>query len=313
MSIESEITRLYGVRNNILQAIANKGVDVPSGSKLADCPELIASITSGGGFNSDSIVNIVPINKIAVVDQNGYIGYDLTGCFQVVNINYYYNYAILDKSSDFSQSGLGQVTFYHATNNVIGGREYRTVLLGGKEWMAENLDFKFSGLQLNPYSLTNDMPRAAYYNKDEATYGANGKNFGLLYNTYAAKYLNDNRATLIPGWHVPNNSEWNSLISFVGGKTVAGLKLKSTTGWTNNGDGSTEFNVVPTGYAYNDGATMSGQCKFSSINDKCYFYLEMNPDSASKRSIEFASGDSLAERSYNGIYGYPVRLVKDVQ
>lgn len=49
MSIASEITRLQGVKTNILQAISDKGVEVPSGSMLADCPNLIASISGGGG------------------------------------------------------------------------------------------------------------------------------------------------------------------------------------------------------------------------------------------------------------------------
>lgn len=52
MSIASEITRLQGVKANILQAIADKGVEVPSGSKLANCPNLIASISGGGGGES---------------------------------------------------------------------------------------------------------------------------------------------------------------------------------------------------------------------------------------------------------------------
>lgn len=49
MSIASEITRLQGVKSNILDAIAAKGVSVPSGAKLADCPALISSISGGGG------------------------------------------------------------------------------------------------------------------------------------------------------------------------------------------------------------------------------------------------------------------------
>lgn len=48
MSIASEIERLYGVRADILQAISDKGVTVPAGSKLDDCPELIAAIQQGG-------------------------------------------------------------------------------------------------------------------------------------------------------------------------------------------------------------------------------------------------------------------------
>lgn len=51
MSIVSEIKRLHNnvinLRENtdsILEAIANKGVEVPSGSKLDDCPRLIGQI-----------------------------------------------------------------------------------------------------------------------------------------------------------------------------------------------------------------------------------------------------------------------------
>ena len=49
MSIASEITRLQGVKSDILQAISDKGVVVPAGSALDDCPGLIASISGGGG------------------------------------------------------------------------------------------------------------------------------------------------------------------------------------------------------------------------------------------------------------------------
>lgn len=52
MSIASEISRLYGVKADILRAISDKGVEVPSGSKLAACPGLIASISSGGGVDT---------------------------------------------------------------------------------------------------------------------------------------------------------------------------------------------------------------------------------------------------------------------
>lgn len=49
MSIASEITRLYGVRSDIFTAITNKGVTVPSGSQLDDVPDMIDSISAGGG------------------------------------------------------------------------------------------------------------------------------------------------------------------------------------------------------------------------------------------------------------------------
>ena len=111
MSIASEIARLRGAKADIIQAITDKGVTVPSGAKLADCPELISLISGGGGFEADNVVNIVPINKIVVVDSNGYIGFDLTNFFQYRGSTYYYNYAILSTGDDFSSKGLGQVTF----------------------------------------------------------------------------------------------------------------------------------------------------------------------------------------------------------
>ena len=53
MSIASEITRLQGVKADILSAIAGKGVTVPAGSALGDCPDLIASIAGGSVDLSD--------------------------------------------------------------------------------------------------------------------------------------------------------------------------------------------------------------------------------------------------------------------
>ena len=42
----------------------------------------------------------------------------------------------------------------------------------------------------------------------------NSRNRGLLYNWYAAKYLDDNKATLLPdGWRVPTSSDFSSLTS----------------------------------------------------------------------------------------------------
>ena len=56
MSIASEITRLSGVRSDIFTSITNKGVAVPATATLSSCPDLIDSITTGGGV-PNCIVN----------------------------------------------------------------------------------------------------------------------------------------------------------------------------------------------------------------------------------------------------------------
>lgn len=302
MSIESEITRLQSVKSNILHAIADKGVEVPSGSKLDACPGLIASISGGGSFESDNIVNIVPINKMAVVDSNGYIGFDLTNFFQYRGSTYYYNYAILSTGDDFSSKGLGQVTFYTPASNNIGGRVYNTVVIGGKEWMAENLDFKFSGLAIGQESSSSE-PRANYYQNNEATYGVNGNKYGLLYNWIAVKYLEDHKSELIPGWHVPTKAEYIDLFNAVGGTSVAGIKLKSTTGWSSgNGDGSYGFAAFPAGYRMNN---------FYNLGVEGHFWATDANSSSGGSEFYFNTGASITWNSFNKSYCESVRLVKD--
>lgn len=66
MSIESEITRLQGVKSDILASIEAKDVIVPPGAALADCPALIAAITSGGGGGEIGI----PESALVVITPN---------------------------------------------------------------------------------------------------------------------------------------------------------------------------------------------------------------------------------------------------
>lgn len=72
MSIASEITRLQGVKADILQAISRKGVTVPVGSALDDCPDLIASISGGGDTVKigERIYNTVVIDGVRWLSEN---------------------------------------------------------------------------------------------------------------------------------------------------------------------------------------------------------------------------------------------------
>ena len=106
----------------------------------------------------------------------------------------------------------------------IGGRKYRTVKIGNQLWMAENLDYKFTGCDIGAAGIPS-TPAAWYYDNDESTYGVNGNKYGLLYNQYAVDYLNQHLSELgIPsGWHVPSRTEWDTLISQSSG--VASLTI----------------------------------------------------------------------------------------
>lgn len=139
----------------------------------------------------------------------------------------------------------------------IGGRRYPVVKIGNQEWLAENLDYKFAGCDIGP-SGTPSTPAAWYYDDDESTYGIDGtRKCGLLYNWYAVKYLDDNKATLLPaGWHVPTKAEFETLLETVGGKPTAGTKLKaSNVSWAASWNGTDDFgfSALPAGIKDYDG------------------------------------------------------------
>jgi uncharacterized protein (TIGR02145 family) len=106
------------------------------------------------------------------------------------------------------------------------GKMYKTVVIGGKRWMAENLNIKTEG--------------SWCYKNDES----NCEKYGRLYNWKAAK-------TACPaGWHLPTRAEWGDLASVAGGTGgKAGKKLKSTSGWSHNSNGTDDygFSALPGG------------------------------------------------------------------
>lgn len=307
MSIASEITRLQGVKSDILQAISDKGVTVPVGSALDDCPDLIASISGGGGGGVPYLKNIMPTTGVKVVDENGYIGGDFLGVYYP-GTNYYNNFAVVIPGADYSTSGLGTVTFVDATV-TIGGRVYRTVTIGGATWLAENLDYKFSGCGIGGSGITT-TPNAWYYNNDESTYGIDGtRKCGLLYNWYAVKLLNDNKSELIPGWHVPTNDECTALANAVGGMGIAGTRLKAVDGaadgsWPAGWNGTDDygFGALPAGYAGNG---------FGNVGFYFDFWTATESNSSKAYDMSLDTGASMSSHSYDKYLGFSVRLVKD--
>lgn len=80
---------------------------------------------------------------------------------------------------------------------------------------------------------------------------------GRLYNWYA---LTDTRGIIPTGWHVPTKNEWQTLLDFAGGISVAGGKLKETgtTDWHfPNVEATNEygFTALPSGLVEYDGVT----------------------------------------------------------
>ena len=130
-------------------------------------------------------------------------------------------------------------------------------------WTSKNLD-------VETYRNGNKIPQVQDKNAwSKLTTGAwcyyenktaNGKKYGKLYNWYA---INDPRGLAPKGYHIPKFwEEWSFLNDFDGEKD-SGTKMKSTTGWDNDGNGTNAngFNGLPGGYRTADGNFLSiGEC-----------------------------------------------------
>ena len=303
MTIASEIARISRAKTDIANAIEAKGVVVPSVTKIDGMAELIAAITGGGGGEVGITTRRISSEQgICVVDVNGYIGKRVSNYYPHVENTYFNNFAIVIEGADFSSLGLGKIQFLEEGTTDIDGRTYRTVTINGVTWLAENLDLKASGIAIGQSGTSSSEPRANYYNNDEATYGVNGNKYGLLYNWIAVKHINDNRATLIPGWHVASASEWDALATAVGGASTAGTKLKSTTGWSSgNGTDDYGFSAFPSG-AY------SGT--FYQVGSNASFWTSTDYAGAITKFFYTGSG-SMASTTNNKYYHCAIRLVKD--
>ena len=79
---------------------------------------------------------------------------------------------------------------------------------------------------------------------------AKGTTYGKLYNWFA---VNDTRGLAPKGYHIPTDAEWTILTDNLGEE--AGTKMKSTSGWDNNGNGTNTsgFAGLPGGCRYGSG------------------------------------------------------------
>jgi uncharacterized protein (TIGR02145 family) len=185
------------------------------------------------------------------------------------------------------------------------GNGYEFVTIGTQVWMKENLKTThFDDGSLIP-NVTSDaswqsLASGAYcwYNNDIL----NKNLYGALYNYYAVS----NAHNLCPdGWHVPTNDDWNTLITFLGGASVAGGKMKETgtDHWSDpNTDATNEsgFTALPGGHRQTEGA-------FATKGEYCYWWYS---DVSSYLLSSYNSGGLLSGGVANQ-FGFSVRCIQD--
>ena len=213
------------------------------------------------------------------------------------------------------------------------GQVYKTVKIGDQIWMAQNLNYAYTGVKFSAKGNTSDSTSWCYDNKV-----SNCDKYGRLYTwsavmDSAAQFIENARTTcgysnltegslgsrckpnsphrgICPeGWHVPTEQEFSTLHTYIGGSNTGGLLLKSTSGWYSGGNGTDKygFSVLSAGYRSYEG----------------YFYDEgritrlwtatnFGSGEAKRQGVEWAGEGLYVRYSVNNKrQGYSVRCVKD--
>ena len=172
-------------------------------------------------------------------------------------------------------------------------QEYKTIEIGNQTWMAENL-------RHNP----------SQYDNNEVIYCNYGR---MYYNHYLETYCPEN-------WHLPDSTEWEILIANLGGKDIAGGKMKEAGDkhWDDpnkDATNSSGFTALPAGSSdsYNglSGRNKSAQFWTSTTNENpniwsptSHYYVSLRYKSG-KIGFSYSTGyDDYAEQR-------SVRCIKD--
>ena len=185
------------------------------------------------------------------------------------------------------------------------GFVYKTTTIGGKVWMAENLNY--FDIEGAPSSIKNDW---CYWDKPE-----NCESAGRLYTWKVAKRI------CPEGWRLPTNEDWTALLTAVGADTLNPIAwtganvLKSKSGWENSGSGTDDFGftAIPAGKAFFNN-TQSG---FTNHGCSSYMWSATEPEiSAGADTLAFSvelncSNELAIVNTIKKYSGLSVRCVKE--
>jgi uncharacterized protein (TIGR02145 family) len=123
--------------------------------------------------------------------------------------------------------------------------------------------------------------------------------YGKLYNWYA---VNDQRGLAPKGQHIASNEEWIQLIDFLGGKAIAGRKMKSKQGWEYDGN---SFSANPAGERHRDG-------EFSSLGLLTAWWTSTeNSGEYAWEHYMYHFGNQVSNSYVSKAGGFSVRSIKD--
>lgn len=204
-------------------------------------------------------------------------------------------------SKKTSSSSMGSKFANGVLTDYRDGHTYGAVTIGSQTWMSENLNFASD----SSFCYNNDEDNCTKYgrlykwaaavNKSEESCG-----FGNTCSLPSEKI----QGVCPSEWHLPSKAEFETLISAIGGRNIAGKILKAT---TINGSDDFAFAALPAGYkAESEGFLNEGSGAYFWSSEEGAYGLsayEMSLNSASAIAYLQTLGKS---------YAASIRCIKDV-
>ncbi len=277
----------------------------------------------GGNVTSDGNATVTERGVVYATTQNpttantkvtigtGTGSYSNTVSGLTANTTYYVRaYAINSQGTAYgAQESVTTPSASAQTVTDIEGNIYKTVTIGTQVWMAENLKttkyndgFNIPMVTDNSIWINLVTPAYCWYNNDLTAF----KNtYGALYNWYTV-----NTGKLCPtGWHIPSDTEWTSLTTYLGGESIASGKLKEegTAHWLSPNTGAnneTGFSALPGGEREIGG--------FTKVRERGNWWssTEIGSASALYRVLKY-NDNNLSRFNVGKTVGFSVRCVKD--
>mgnify|MGYP002632055626 CR=1 FL=1 len=182
------------------------------------------------------------------------------------------------------------------------GNVYQVLTIGDQSWLQENL-------RSLHYSDGSPIEGVVCYNNDESL----AETYGRLYDwnaTMRNSTVGGVQGIAPDGWHIPTSAEWNTLIAYLGGSSVAGGEMKSTDStWRSPNTGATNgsgFSGVPAG------EYETPNSRFQLLHEYAIFWTSTQ-SSSTKATEKYLSYSSAACTSFNWYKSlkYSIRCIKD--
>ena len=205
------------------------------------------------------------------------------------------NWTVTSGSATISNANSATTTVTSTSNATIKANftqqstqsacavNFQSKKIGTQTWMTENLNCETAG-------------GVCYDNNP-----ANCTKYGRLYSLVEAM------GACPAGWKLPTDDDWTKLVEHAGGEATAGKKLKATSGWNNNGNGTDDygFAALPGGNGYPDGDFyVAGNCGY-------WWRAAERGDNIAYGRFMGDDGEYVGRFGSDGPYLYSVRCVAD--